>query len=70
MQVKKGFFQLLEKTKTQFHPSLGLDKTLSSFLTVKLSTDEPCLKYEPDQSVVQLRAGKVTWKYNQEHNRV
>ena len=35
-------FSMVKKNKTPFHPSLGLDKTLSGLLTVKLAINEPC----------------------------
>lgn len=61
-------FSMVRKNKTPFRPSLGLDKTLPSLLTVKLATREPCHKFEPDPSFV-ARAGKVTWEYNKEHRK-
>lgn len=61
-------FSMVRKNKTPFRSSLGLDKTLSGLLTVKLATQEPCHKFEPDYSVV-ARAGKVTWEYNKEHSK-
>lgn len=61
-------FSMVRKNKTPFRSSLGLDKTLPGLLTVKLATQEPCHKFEPDPSVV-TRAGKVTWEYNKEHRK-
>ena len=61
-------FSMVRKNKTPFRPSLGLDKTLPSLLTVKLATGEPCHKFEPHPSVV-ARVGKVTWEYNKEHRK-
>lgn len=61
-------FSMVRKNKTPFRPSLGLEKTLPSLLTVKLATCEPCHKFEPDPAVV-ARAGKVTWEYNKQHMR-
>lgn len=61
-------FSMVRKNKTPFRPSLGLDKTLPSLLTIKLATEEPCHKFEPHPSVV-ARAGKVTWEYNKEHRK-
>ena len=61
-------FSMVRKNKTPFRPSLGLDTTLPSLLTVKLATEEPCHKFEPHPSVV-ARAGKVTWEYNKEHRK-
>ena len=63
---EERIFSMVRKNKTQFRPSLGLHKTLHSILTVKLATEEPCFKFEPDRTVVH-KAGKVTWQYNQEH---
>ena len=57
---------MVRKNKTPFHPSLNVDKTLPSILTVKLATEESCHKFEPHSSVVN-KAGKVTWEYNKEH---
>ena len=59
---------MVRKNKTPFHPSLELDKTFPSLLTVKLATEEPFHKFEPHPSVV-ARAGKVTWEYNEEHSK-
>lgn len=61
-------FSMVRKNKTPFRPSLSLDKSLPSLLTVKLATEEPCHKFEPTSSVIE-RAGKVTWEYNKEHRR-
>ena len=61
-------FSTVRKNKTPFRPSVGLDKTLPGLLMVKLATQEPCHKFEPDPSVV-ARTGKVTWEYNKEHRR-
>ena len=61
-------FSMVRKNKTPFRPSLGLDKTLPSLLTVKLAVEEPCHKFEPHPSIV-ARAGKVTWEYNKEHRK-
>ena len=58
--------RVFSKNKTPFRPSLGLDKTLPSLITIKLATKEPCHKYEPESSIV-TKAGKVTWEYNKEH---
>lgn len=62
-------FSMVRKNKTPFRPSLGLDTTLPSLLTVKLATHEPCHKFEPDPTVV-ARADKVTWEYNKQHIRL
>ena len=59
-------FSMVRKNKTPFRPSLSFEKTLSSLLTVKLVTEEPCHKFEPTSSVIE-RAGNVTWEYNKEH---
>ena len=61
-------FSMVRKNKTPFHPSLGLDNTLPSLITIKLATKEPCHKYEPESSIV-TKAGKVTWEYNKEHRK-
>lgn len=61
-------FSMVRKNKTPFRPNLGLETTLSSLLTVKLATDEPCHKFEPHSSVIK-KAGKVTWEYNKEHSK-
>ena len=59
-------FLMVRKNKTPFCPSLSVDKTLPSILTVKLATEEPCHKFEPHSSVVN-KTGNVTWEYNKEH---
>ena len=61
-------FSMVRKNKTPFRPSLSLDNTLPSILTVKLATEEPCHKFEPHSSVVN-KAGKVTWQYNKQHRK-
>lgn len=61
-------FSLVRKNKTPFRPNLSLDKTLSSILSIKLATEEPCHKIVPHQEVVS-KASKVTWEYNKQHTK-
>ena len=65
---KKHVFNHLASTnKTKFRPSLKLDGTLSSILTVKLAKSEYCHKYDPPLSVLKS-AKKATSDYNKAHN--
>ena len=59
-------FSMVRKNKTPFRPSLGLDGTLSSIITVKLGIEEPCEKFEPDRAL--LDDAKATWEYNKAHS--
>ena len=61
-------FSLVRQNKTDFRRSLSLDETLSSILTVKMASEEPCYKFEPPSAVVQ-QSKKVTRQYNQKHNK-
>lgn len=54
---------MVHKNKTPFRPSLGLDGTLSSIITVKLGIEDPCEKFEPTSSLLDT-AKKATWEYN------
>ena len=38
---------MVTKNKTKFRPSLKIDGTLSSILTIKLAKSEPCNKFSP-----------------------
>ena len=60
-------FSMVTKNKTDFRPSLRLDGTLSSIITVKLANPEPCMEYEPPPTVLQT-AKKATVIYNQAHS--
>ena len=59
-------FSMVRKNKTLFHPSLALDGTLSSIITIKLGVEEPCEKFEPDKELLD-KAKKSTWEYNKAH---
>ena len=59
-------FSLITKNKTKFRPSLKLDGTLSSILTIKLSNTNPCHKYELPQKVLDT-AKKATMECNKAH---
>ena len=59
-------FSLVTKNKTKFRPSLKLDGTLSSILTIKLGNTNPCHKYEPPQKILDT-AKKATMEYNKAH---
>ena len=63
------FNHLVSTNKTKFRPSLKLDGTLSSILTVKLklAKSEYCHKYDPPLSVLKS-AKKATSDYNKAHN--
>ncbi len=58
---------MITKNKTAFRPNLKLDGTLSSIITVKLASPEPCHKYEPPTSVIDT-ARKSTVEYNRAHS--
>lgn len=60
-------FSMICKNKTLFHPSLLLDGTLSSIITVKLGLDDPCEKCEPGKELL-AKAKKSTWEYNKTHS--
>uniref|UniRef100_H3A908 HAT C-terminal dimerisation domain-containing protein n=1 Tax=Latimeria chalumnae TaxID=7897 RepID=H3A908_LATCH len=45
-------FSLIRKNRTPFRPNLGLDRTLSSLIQVKLANPEPCFKFEPTKEVI------------------
>ena len=45
-------FSLIRQNKTDFWNSLALDGTLSSILSVKMSCQEPCYKFEPTADVI------------------
>ena len=60
-------FSLIRQNKTDFRNSLALDGTLSSILTVKMSCQEPCYKFEPTADVIK-KSKKATWEYNQAHS--
>ena len=55
-------FSMVTKNKTKFRPSLKLDGTLSSILTIKLANPQPCILYEPTQAVLDS-ARKATSSY-------
>ena len=59
-------FSLVTKNKTKFRPSLKLDGTLSSILTIKSANPEPCFKYEPSTDLLES-AKKATMNYNKDH---
>ena len=61
---------MINKNKTKFRPSLKLDGTLCSILTVKLANLESlkkCHKFEPTTSVLKT-AKRATMEYNQSHS--
>ena len=58
---------MLTKNKTTFRPSLKLDGTLSSILTIKLANPEPCFKYESTSAVLET-AKRATMEYNRAHS--
>ena len=60
-------FSLVAKNKTKFRPSLKLDGTLSSIITLKLANTEPCHKYEPTKEVI-TSAKRATMTYNRAHS--
>lgn len=64
-------FSMVRKNKTPFRPSLSVDGTLSSLITVKLALPEaahPCYTYEPSKDVLK-KAKTATMQYNLMHRR-
>lgn len=59
-------FCLIRQNKTDFRSSLSLDGTLSSIMTVKMASEEPCYKFEPSSEIIRC-SKKATWEYNKEH---
>ena len=60
-------YSMVHTNKTPFRPSLSLDGTLSSIITVKLGLDDPCEKFEPGKELL-AKAKKSTWEYNKTHS--
>ena len=58
---------MVTKNKTAFRPSLKVDGTLSSILTIKLANPETCFKYEPTSAVLET-AERATMEYNRAHS--
>ena len=61
-------FSMATKNKKAFRPSLRLNGTLSSIITVKFANPEPCMEYEPPPTVLQT-AKKAAVIYNKVHSR-
>ena len=57
-------FSLIRKNKTAFRPSLQVNRTLASLLTIKMANKESSL--EPPADLLSS-AKKATWNYNKEH---
>ena len=57
-------FSLIIKNKTAFRPSLQVDGTLASVLTIKMANKES--SFEPPADLLSS-AKKATWNYNKEH---
>ena len=57
-------FSLIRKNKTAFWPSLQVDGTLASVLTIKMANKES--SFEPPADLLSS-AKKATWNYNKEH---
>ena len=54
---------LIRKSKTAFQPSLQVNGTLASLLTIKMANKEP--SFEPPTDL--LTSAKKAWNYNKEH---
>ena len=63
--AKSMHYNLASTNKTKFRPSLKLDGTLLSILTVKLAKSEHCHKYDPPLSVLKYakRLQVITTKH-------
>ena len=59
-------FSHVQLNKTPHRDSMDINCTLSSILTVKMATKEPCFKYEPSSQVL-MASKKATMEYNQSH---
>ena len=64
--AEERVFSMVTKNKTKFRPSLQLDGTLSSIISIKLANLEPCHGYEPEKVVLE-EAKKATRTYNLAH---
>ena len=65
--TEERVFSMIHKNKTPFRPSLALDGTLSSIITVKLAIEEPCEQFEPTKALLD-KSKKVSWEYNKAHS--
>lgn len=63
---ERVFSLIRKKNKKPFRPSLDLEGTLSSIVSIELGIIDPCEKYEPSKQVLQ-DAKKATWEYNKVH---
>lgn len=59
-------FSFVKHNKTPYRDALNINSTLSSILTVKMASKEPCFKFEPTSEVL-TASKKATWSYNQAH---
>ena len=46
-------FSAIGLNKTDTRNALSLDGTLSSIMTIKMATEEPCFRYEPSAEIIQ-----------------
>lgn len=56
-------FSMIRKNKTSFRPSLQLNSTLSSLITIKMASKD---SFEPPKELF-VSAKKATWNYNKKH---
>lgn len=63
---EERIFSMITKNKSKFRPSLKLDGTLSSILTIKCAGIEPCHTYDSPVEVLET-AKKATMTYNCSH---
>ena len=66
--AEERVFSLINKNKTKLRPSLQLEGTLSSIITIKLACDQPCHAFEPPSHVLET-AKTATMVYNKAHSR-
>ena len=66
--AEERVFSLINKNKTKFRPSLQLEGTLSSIITIKLACNQPCHAFEPPSHVLET-AKTATMVYNKAHSR-
>ena len=62
---EESVFSMVRKKQTPFRPSLSMEGTLSSILTVKLA-DVNAVRFKPTNELLK-KAKSATWDYNKAH---
>lgn len=60
-------FSLVRLNKTSYRSCLALEGTLSSILTIKMHSPEPCFNFNPSNGML-TKAKKATLEYNRAHS--